>query len=237
MTLSEEEKEKIKEEEEYRNSIRNELKKGEIESNHKENNNGIRTRWWHVLIAIIIFVSIIKLISLMSNQSGTVNSPNPQTTSNTITTATPTPVDIEALRKKHINISRKFMMDTFKKEGFVFKKFNTGNKLNMDSYIGTKDKAAIELTGNEDNLYAISFNADMGFDPDGTVGKSVVAQSQMLFFASLINKESVEWLTNEIHKAAANPEQLYNNQAEVSGRKYSYDCVPAIMCLFSIEPI
>ena len=229
MTLTEEDKKRIEEEELYRQKVREE----QLHPNHQLNENKKPkkklTRWWIVLIGIVLFAGIIRMLF----SSNSTHTPIPQTINN----STPTPIDFDALRKKHINISRKVMMDTFKKEGFVFKKFNTGNKLNMDSYIGTKDKAAIELTGNEDNLYAISFNADMGFDPDGTIGKSLVAQSQMLYFASLINKESVEWLTNEIQKAAANPGLLYNNQAEVSGRNYSYNCVPAITCLFNVESI
>lgn len=236
MTLSEEEKKRIEEEEAYRQKVREEQTYRSQLNEDKEPKKKSIGCLGTIFILILIFGLLPILIITVINPRKQLEKAKQQSTeNNTSVGITTKPEDYDAKRKKHIDVSRKTIMDIFKGKGYVFKNDKPVNEL--ESYLGTKGKGTIQLIGTEDNLNSISFLAEMGSDPDGTVGKSTLAQTEMILMAATVDKECSDWLMGEIHKMAENLYDMYTNEETACGRKLGIIYLPGHSTSFGIDPI
>jgi len=220
MALTEAEKKRIKEEETYRQKIREEQgSRSQLQEKPKKKSRAGKL--------FLIFIGIVIVLSIMLSSS-------PSDSSNNNTSQNANSFQVSS-KTGQINVSRSVLMSELKNAGYSFRKDNPIN--GEENYMGTKGKGEVQLLGKEENLSNATFTAYMGFDANGTVDSSVLAQTEMLVFASTIDKACANWLTQRMKEAEANQDVVYKKTGEYCDRQLTLYYFPGESFTFGVEPL
>lgn len=220
MALTEADKKRIEAEEEYRQKVREEQGyRSQLQEKPKK--KGRAGKLFLIFIGVVIVLSIV----LSSSSS---DSSNTNTSSNTNNYQISTKIG-------QINVSRSTLMSELKSVGYSFRKDNPIN--GEENYMGTKGKGEVQLIGKEENLSNATFTAYMGFDSNGTVDSSVLAQTEMLVFASTIDRTCADWLAQRVKEAVASKEAVYKKTGEYCNRQLTLYYFPGESFTFGVEPL
>lgn len=137
-------------------------------------------------------------------------------------------------QKGKIDVNRDVLINTFKDKNYIFKKDKPID--NQENYVAKYGKGEIQVLGNKENLSSTSFTAYMGFDSNGTVDGAVTALTEMLLFASTINKSCGEWLAKHQLEATNNINQIYNKSEIACGRNLTLIYFPSDNMTFGVNP-
>lgn len=220
MALTEADKKRIEDEEAYRQKVREEQSyRSQLQEKPKKKGR--------VGKLFLIFIGVVIVLSIMLSSS----SPD---SSNTNTSQNTKNYQISS-KTGQIDVSRSALMNELKGAGYSFKKDSPIN--GEENYMGTKGKGEVQLLGKEENLSNATFTAYMGFDTNGTVDSSVLAQTEMLVFASTIDKACANWLAQRVKEAIASKETVYKKSGEYCNRQLTLYYFPGESFTFGVEPL
>lgn len=121
-----------------------------------------------------------------------------------------------------IGVSRKSIIDVFEKPAVGFS-FSEGIPIRgQENYVGRKGTAIVQLLGPASDLSEASIMVLMSTD----VEENILSLANMIGFANIINTNSVDWVTNEFPKIAADINKPYSNTKVFNKQLFKISLTP-----------
>ena len=224
MSLTEEEKQKIIEQEEYRlkvkeqEAFRSQIQNTSTNNDGKSKGTSTKTIVWVILILLFI-VSIFVLSKKGEEYRQDIS---PLTTSVSKNTN-------NLPQNTNINVTRQTVIQALK--SYSFKK-SKEYKSGQENYTAKNNIYQIELLGPSDNLNSASFTVYL---TKGTQEERLSAMKSMTLFGNSVDMACGEWFTDQLIKEA-DKTKIYSNNEIACGRHLSFYYFPGDTFTFGIEP-
>lgn len=224
--LTEEQKRKIEAEEKYRSQVRQKFveRPKYYTQVARSNQSGCSGCAMLILIPAIAGIIIVAIMSAINPKAQLEKAR--QLREQTENTSTGT----QKSAAKGLGITRKAVMDSLRKDGFVFQKAADAD--GQESYMAINKAATVMLSGPAGNLTQAGITIELG---SSNVSSTVLSQTYIFSLAHAVALESVKWIADDTvaHKDVSQP---YKSSKVFGGNKFLLSYQPKMFMALFISP-